>query len=836
MGSLYRTLLFAGLCVFVISGADILQSNADPGWDTEQVAGGESETGADDRATWDKPSTALAKVALGNNANAVLSLDLIANGGAGNRRDDGVTTGAVSGRGTKIAIEIFATGVRTPLRGLVLRFDFDASLVFYVKAENSAFALSIPEASVGVNLASTTAVTLAPSGFLARAEFETVTDVTGREFTIGIERVTLAEGSTSSDALTTARVIAFNAAPSTDFDGDGAVGFSDFLALAGSFGSSQGDARYEARFDLDGDGSVAFSDFLIFAAAFGSQVSPSGGGSTVTISDDNLRAVIADSLGKAPNATFTREEMGTLTRIAAPNRGIRDLTGLEHATNLRWLSLGRARVDDEWVNSNHISDLSPLTRLTNLTYLDLTSNRISSISTISNLAKLTQLHLGGNQTISDISALSNLTELTRLNLWDNDISDISAISNLTNLTLLSLSSNPVSSIFALSNLTNLTQLGLNASSISDISALSNLTKLTSLGLGRWRLNDDWDHNDISDLSPLTRLTNLTYLSLTSNRISTVSTLSNLTNLTQLHLGGNRTISDISALSNLTMLEQLNLWGNRISDISALSSLTDLAYLGLSENHIADISPLVDNTGLGDGDTVNLKSNPLSSTSRNTHIPTLQRRGVTVEFDSSNNGGNGGTTTPSGNPDLIVESPSVSDNTLTTGQSFTLRATVRNQGNAAAAATTLRYYRSTNTSISTNDTEVGTDAVSGLSAGGTSAESIGLNAPSDAGTYYYGACVDGVSGESNTDNNCTSGVNVTVSGGSTGGGNLGACRVGLVVRPNQSCTVSGGAFRNIGGGCYNYTPFGSGRFCGSNFNLNGLRGTRVGSDYRITAVP
>ena len=44
---------------------------------------------------------------------------------------------------------------------------------------------------------------------------------------------------------------------------------------------------------------------------------------------------------------------------------------------------------------------------------------------------------------------------------------------------------------------------------------------------------------------------------------------------------------------------------------------------------------------------------------------------------------------------------------------------------------------------------------------TSAESIRLTAPSSEGTYYYGACVAGVSGESDTRNNCSRGVRVTV---------------------------------------------------------------------------
>ncbi len=112
-------------------------------------------------------------------------------------------------------------------------------------------------------------------------------------------------------------------------------------------------------------------------------------------------------------------------------------------------------------------------------------------------------------------------------------------------------------------------------------------------------------------------------------------------------------------------------------------------------------------------------------------------------------------------DLVVESVSVSDNSLTPGKSFTLSATVRNQGTGQSAATTLQYYRSSNRTISTRDTEVGTDEVGPLSAAGTTAESISLTARSSEGTYYYGACVVSVSGES-TGNNCfTAGVRVTV---------------------------------------------------------------------------
>ena len=120
----------------------------------------------------------------------------------------------------------------------------------------------------------------------------------------------------------------------------------------------------------------------------------------------------------------------------------------------------------------------------------------------------------------------------------------------------------------------------------------------------------------------------------------------------------------------------------------------------------------------------------------------------------------------GSPDLIVESVSVSNSNLTTGESFTLNATVRNQGTGAAAATALRYYRSSNATITSSDTEVGTDAVGALDASATSAASIALTAPTSVSAeegIYYGACVDSVRGESNTDNNCSSAVKITVSG-------------------------------------------------------------------------
>jgi len=115
----------------------------------------------------------------------------------------------------------------------------------------------------------------------------------------------------------------------------------------------------------------------------------------------------------------------------------------------------------------------------------------------------------------------------------------------------------------------------------------------------------------------------------------------------------------------------------------------------------------------------------------------------------------------GSPDLTVKSISVSKTNLEIGESYTVFATVKNSGNADANSTTLKYYISTDSNITTSDTLLSTDSINALISGATSNQSNLENAPNTIGTYYIGACVDTVTGESNTVNNCSSAVQITV---------------------------------------------------------------------------
>ena len=84
------------------------------------------------------------------------------------------------------------------------------------------------------------------------------------------------DGRTLFAALARARIEMWDTSPHTspgsgipDWDGDGEVGFGDFVKFAAKFGFSRGQVGYDPRFDLDGDGTIGFADFLIFANAFG---------------------------------------------------------------------------------------------------------------------------------------------------------------------------------------------------------------------------------------------------------------------------------------------------------------------------------------------------------------------------------------------------------------------------------------------------------------------------------------------------------------------------------------------------------------------------------------
>ncbi|MYE91319.1 T9SS type A sorting domain-containing protein [Candidatus Poribacteria bacterium] len=253
-------------------------------------------------------------------------------------------------------------------------------------------------------------------------------------------------------------------------------------------------------------------------------------GAFIHIPDTNLRAAIAEALGKTPNAPITGQEIERLGKLDARNRSIQDLTGLQFATNLNWLHL----------HNNQVSDLSPLAGLINLHHLDIGGNPFSDISPVVGLINLEVINFP-NKNVGDISFLAGFKKLKSFTTWDNPISDLSVLAELPQLETVDIChSGGLPDISLLAGLTNLKALYFVCNKVSDISPLAGLTKLTRLSLRC---------NKVSDISPLAGLVNLKWLELNENDISDISPLAGLTNLTWLDLSKNK-ISDLSPLEGV----------------------------------------------------------------------------------------------------------------------------------------------------------------------------------------------------------------------------------------------------------------------------------------------
>ena len=292
---------------------------------------------------------------------------------------------------------------------------------------------------------------------------------------------------------------------------------------------------------------------------------------TVNIPDENLRAAIEKALGKAAGSTITAEEMARLTRLAAGNMEIRDLTGLEAATNLEVLALAR----------NLISDIPQLTNLIRLRNLDLENNTISDLSPLTQLISLDNLDIHHN-VISDLSPLAGLINLRTLNISETLVIDLSPLAGLIKLEVVSMSRNPPADLSPLSELTNLRRFHSWGTPILDLAPLAGLPKLRDI---------DICGGEISDLSPLADATDLKELYFAGNEISDLSPLASLTGLTRLNLEHNE-VSDVSPLASLTSLTWLNLNDNAVSDVSPLDALSNLTWLDLSDNAVSHVSSLV----------------------------------------------------------------------------------------------------------------------------------------------------------------------------------------------------------------------------------------------------
>ena len=164
---------------------------------------------------------------------------------------------------------------------------------------------------------------------------------------------------------------------------------------------------------MDDLGNITWATFLVDIASLLPRPK------IVSIPDRNLAAAIRTELELTPRAPITDQVMQRLTRLSASDRKITNIKGLEHATQLASLSLGR----------NQINRFDPLAQLSKLRTLKLWATGINDLSVLPPMPQLEFLDLNWNE-ISDLSPLAEFTSLKELWLQGNKLADTSTLFQL----------------------------------------------------------------------------------------------------------------------------------------------------------------------------------------------------------------------------------------------------------------------------------------------------------------------------------------------------------------------------------------------------------------------
>ena len=309
---------------------------------------------------------------------------------------------------------------------------------------------------------------------------------------------------------------------------------------------------------------------------------------------------IAEAL--APTVNIGGEEYSTALEeldLSGKNLTDADLTNLSQMSSLKFLDL----------RDNPITDLSPIAGLTELEEFAVTCDQIGDLSPLSGLVNLEILRLAGDESgvgkFTDLTPLRGLTNLRTLHLPANGPTSLDGLEDMTQLTDLALisgsSSNiaTVQNIDALAGLTEMKELHLQVTGISDLTPLAGMTGLQSLQIG--------GNLAVSDLSPLAGLTKLQEFEFYNNEVAVPLDLAPLAGMTEMiNLRVPCTVPSLEPLRGMTKLQSLRLsdkhWYGRgegllYDSLEPLSGLTALTRLELRSDEVTDLSPLAALTNL-----------------------------------------------------------------------------------------------------------------------------------------------------------------------------------------------------------------------------------------------
>lgn len=380
-----------------------------------------------------------------------------------------------------------------------------------------------------------------------------------------------------------------------------------FLTTDGDYPSSKDDL-YSEPIQLPGGETticaLVVDDSGLVSPAVYAGYTISGVIEPVTLSDAALDTILREAIGKNAEEQLMSNELWSIEELEISG-SVTDLSQLSYLTGLKKLK----------ISSIAATDFTALAAIPQLSELDLSGCVMSekSIEAISKMTELTTLNLSGCA-LKNVNAISSLVKLETLDLSNNVISDITPLAKLKFLTSLSVKNNPINDLTSLKNCTKLEYLDISSCEITDLEPLAGMKMLNTL---------DASDNKITSITAVSKCTKLQQLFVSSNKVEDISVLSNLGSLTVFD-GSYNEISTIPDFGGSHPLQRINLNYNAISSVKGLSGLSSLNYVLLDYNKITDLSALENCYNLVQ---VDVWGNPISK-----GVSTLQERSIIVNYN------------------------------------------------------------------------------------------------------------------------------------------------------------------------------------------------------------
>ncbi len=223
-----------------------------------------------------------------------------------------------------------------------------------------------------------------------------------------------------------------------------------------------------------------------------------------------------------------------------------------------------------------------------LEWTDILSSKIGvqaslTHSQILEVAQIEELDLSFNLYITDLHPVSELTELKVLNISNTKIEDLFPIRTLTNLETLHLSNTKVEDLQAIKYAIKITELDIGGTAVLNLQPISGFRNLTHL---------DFKNTQILELADLKGIASLRALDCSNSQLSSLEGIEGLKRLRNLDLS--RTfVSSLEPTRGLDSLRELRLDRTLVIDLGPLESQSYLKILSFNETRIGSLKPIMD---------------------------------------------------------------------------------------------------------------------------------------------------------------------------------------------------------------------------------------------------